>query len=332
MDNWLMGKRWYEKAIEMSDSLGVPIMGQSPLIYLSMAPMCQMYYAEALEKDGAFGEVARLAWASSADGWRRYGDEPIATSFQHEDSGEPVVIRLNDLEPEEQKAQERIARLEAIQPDLRKKLTAEKRAKLSAAQREALDAPAEKRTSKQWQLAAQAEEAVKVTNDELARHVNHKERKQAIQLAKDAAQHQLYASFIRRYREIVNFPFWQVRGKAEQSQDILTARQRVYHGDRAYVEGDPVVARDFYRQGLAAWRVALDAHKEYIADQTIVEDLMDVIDRYRRILGQLDEPFPKKFILQDVIDAQQRRLGTAPKEAAAKDAAPKDAAGKEKAK
>ena len=43
------------------------MMGQSPLIYRSSAPMCQMNYAEAMEKDGVFGEVAKKAWADASD-------------------------------------------------------------------------------------------------------------------------------------------------------------------------------------------------------------------------------------------------------------------------
>ena len=34
---------------------------------------------------------------------------------------------------------------------------------------------------------------------------------------------------------------------------------------------------------------------------------MDVINRYRYILKQLDEPFPRKFILQDILDAAKKK-------------------------
>ena len=36
---------------------------------------------------------------------------------------------------------------------------------------------------------------------------------------------------------------------------------------------------------------------------------MDVIEPYRRILNQLDEPFPEPFILQDVIEARRKKHG-----------------------
>ncbi len=64
-----------------------------------------------------------------------------------------------------------------------------------------------------------------------------------------------------------------------------------------------------YREGLIAWRRVLDKHSEYITDQTTGEDLMDVIERYRRILNQLNEKFPEPFILQDVIDEQRKMHG-----------------------
>ena len=57
------------------------MMGKSPLIYRSSGPMCQMYYADGLEKDGTFGEVAKRAWAAAAADWHRYGDKDIPTSF-----------------------------------------------------------------------------------------------------------------------------------------------------------------------------------------------------------------------------------------------------------
>ena len=80
-DNWLVGKEWFQEAVKMVDTLGVSMMGKGPLIYRSSAPMCQMSYADNLEKDGTFGEVAKGAWVDAADEWHRYGDEDIPTSW-----------------------------------------------------------------------------------------------------------------------------------------------------------------------------------------------------------------------------------------------------------
>ena len=318
LDNWLVGKGWFERVVEMVNA-GMVMMGQgmaekeeygmkgrSPLLYRSNAPMCQMYYADAIETDGTFGEVARKAWRDAGNQWQAYGAEEIPTSYRREDSDEPIKIRLNDEEREEAEAKSYVARLDALKPELRKKIIAEKKAKLSDKQRQALETPPEKRTPKQFELAAQAEQAMQVTHDEVAHRISGPKRKEAIQFAKQAAEHEQLAMFIRRYRDVVNFTSWWKRAQAEQSPELLSARSLVSQADRAYADGDLVAASKLYREALKAWRKALDLHKEYITDVVTGEDLMEMIKRYRRVLNQLDEPFPQPFILQDIIDHQQK--------------------------
>jgi hypothetical protein len=60
------------------------------------------------------------------------------------------------------------------------------------------------------------------------------------------------------------------------------------------------------------WRKVLDKNPSLVIDTTTGEDLMDAIRRYRRILSQLDEPFPKNFILQDVLNAHEQPTAAAP--------------------
>ena len=310
-DNWLVGKEWLDRSVDMVDTLGVSMMGKNPLIYRSTGPMCQMSYAEALEKDGTFGEVAKSAWVGAAQQWHRYGTEDISTSYINEETQEPMVIRLNEEEMHEQAAKKLIAQLDAIQPGLREKIAAQKRDDLTASQREALDTPPEKRTGKQFELAAQAAEAVKVTHDEVARQTGPR-RKEAIKLAQEAANHERDAMFIHRYREIVNFVYWRLRAEVEQTDEMLAARKLIHQGDQAYAEASLEDARNAYQQGLEGWRKVLDKHPSLIPDQTTADDLLNVIKRYRRVLSQLDEPFPEKFILQDVLDAQQRQQAAPP--------------------
>ena len=74
---------------------------------------------------------------------------------------------------------------------------ADKRKALTPAQREALDTPAAKRSAKQFELAAQADEAVKVTDNESpAKSPIRSRRKRRSKLAKDIRQHQLLVSYI----------------------------------------------------------------------------------------------------------------------------------------
>jgi hypothetical protein len=311
-DNWLLGKGWYDKAVDMIESLGrKATVGQSPLMYYSGGPLCQMYYADMTEKEGTFGEVAKTAWMSAAKGWRDYGDKRIPCTLQQPGSDEPLMIRLNDKDAEENAAKKALAELEKLQPGLRNEIiAAKKKNNLTPAQRRALDVPLEKRTGREFELAAQAQELTQVTHEEVALKVSDPKRKElAKRLAKQASQHELIAAQIRGSRNIVNFEYWRDRAATEQEQDIRDARESIYKGDRAFVRGDLPGAKAAYENGLNLWRKVLDVHKEYVADQTTCEDLMDMIKRYRHILSQRDEPWPKKFILQDVIDSCNKMTG-----------------------
>jgi hypothetical protein len=310
-DNWLIGKGWYGESVEMIDKLKTPKMGQSPLIYRSSAPMCQMNYAEAMEKDGVFGEQAQKAWADASAEWHRYGSEDIPSSFTREGSDEPIILHLNDEEPEAEIAKEKVAQLEKMQPGLRDKIVAEKKAALPAAQRIALDTPEKERTDKQRQLAFQAAEAIGVAHDEVARRItgSPERREAAKKLAKEAREHELLSTYTNHYRSTVNFNYWNSHAKTEQGRDLLTARQFIYKGDRAYADGDMKDAESAYAEGLRAWRKVLDAHQEYLKDQTTNEDLVDIIRRYRQILNQRDKKLPQPFILQDVIEVHQKEFG-----------------------
>ena len=201
-----------------------------------------------------------------------------------------------------------------MQPGLREKMIAEKRAALTAAQRHALDTPAAQRTAKQNELAGQAAEAIKVTHDEVARRISGppEKRDAAKKLAKEAIQHELLAVYTNRYRSTVNFNYWEQHAKTEQGRDLRTARQLIYKGDRAYADGDMIDAKTAYVDGLRAWRKVLDTHPEYLTDQTTNEDLMDIIRRYRHVLAQEDRTLPQPFILQDVIEVHEKEFGGAP--------------------
>jgi hypothetical protein len=312
-DNWLVGKEWFERVVEAVDK-GQTMMGKSPLIYRSSGPMAQMYYAEYLEQDGTFGEVAKGAWVGAANTWHDYGDKDILTTFKDEKTLEPIVIQLNNKEMHEQTAKKLVQQLNALQPGLREKIRADKRKALTPGQREALDTPAAKRAGKQLELATQAEDSIRVTHNEVARKITGPKRKEALKLAKDAADHEQLAWYVQRYRDIVNFAYWRLRAQVEQTDDMLATRKLIHQGDRAYSEGDLIAARNAYQQGLAGWRKVIDQAPDMVSDQTTSDELMDVIKRYRRILSQLDERFPEKFILQSVIDAHERTPATPPKE------------------
>ncbi len=322
-DNWLVGKEWFERAVEMVDDLGVPVMGKGPLIYRSNAAMCQMSYADNLETDGTFGEVAKRAWDAAAKDWHRYGNMDIETSFTDPISREPLIIRLNEKENCEETAKKLWTQLDVLQPGLREKLMKQKRDALTDAQREALDTPAEKRSAAQIGPALVAKQLCEVTPDDVAAKITGAKHKGAVQLAHEIVRAELTADHIGSQREIVNFEYWRTCAEVEQGDDLLSARKQLFLGDRAYHENDLVAARGAYDLGLTLWRKVLDKHPMMGEDRAAGYDLMEMIKRYRRILSQMDEPFPEKFLLQDIIDAYEKEQ-LAPATSAPSDGSPKE--------
>ena len=61
-------------------------------------------------------------------------------------------------------------------------------------------------------------------------------------------------------------------------------------------------AKQAYEEAFAAWREVLDASPVLRADQITKDDINEVVDRYRKVLDQLDEPFPKSFPLQEILN------------------------------
>ncbi|MGD0382696.1 MAG: hypothetical protein ABSA77_04175 [Thermoguttaceae bacterium] len=294
-DNWLVGKEWFIEAIKLADSIGTGIGGKSPLIYLSDPPMSQINYSEAIEKEGIFGEVARRAWKTAAAEWHQYGSIPIPSSYG-------VDLYLNDKEKEDELAKKLVAELDALQPGLREEIRAKKRGQLTKEQLEAYETPAEKRSDEQVKLSYEAEERLQVTHEDVARQIKGAQHAKAKKLAEEATIHEKMASYISGYRETVNFLYWQLCAQLEQSDEALNARKFIYQGDQAFRDGDLTAAKTAYDQGLALWRKVLDKFPTLIEYEITGSDFMDIVKQYQRILKQLDEPFPEKFPLQDIVD------------------------------
>jgi hypothetical protein len=298
-DNWLVGKEWFDQAAGLALSTGKGVRKKSPLLYLSNGPMCLMNFAAALEEEGTFGEVAGQAWKRAGDLWDKYGEMDIPSSWDE-------ILHLNDQEKFEENAKQLASQLDAIEPGLRERITDEKRAKLSDKHRIALETAREKRTQKQLALAIEAEELIKTSHEEVARRIRGPKRAEAKKLAEDARNYEVLADHIRGYRDIVNFNYWRLRAKVEQTPNALEARKLTYDADQAYRNIDLQKARKLYDQGFAKWRIVLDQFPKLCEDDLTVDDLSDVIKRYNRLLQKMDESFPEPFILQDIVDKKTK--------------------------
>ncbi len=292
-DNWLVAREKYLAAQQLADSGAA--LKTTPLIFHSEPMMTAINHARALEEDGVFGETAREAWKLAGDEMRRFSVREIPTSWD-------VPIRLGMREAELARATKLGEELEALLPGLFKEIQERKRAALTDAQRKALDVPPIDRTEAQQQAAAEAESALAVNWPMVAREAPADVRDKARELARQYVEAAETAEIIARYRDIVNFDFWRASCEVEVTEPALRARELVWQAEREFENARLLPAKKAYEEAFAAWREVLDSSPVLKADDLTGDDLVEMIDRYRKVLDQLDEKFPQPFILQDVLD------------------------------
>lgn len=290
-DNWLVGKTYYRKAEDVIEKTGRRYRGKSPLIFYSLAPLNNMYYAIALEKDGTLGEAAKIAWMRAHREWA--GTDPRDKPFgEHvllvNDEGTTVEIRLNHYEETAAQAEELRSKLDQLAPGLREKLIAAKKAELTRAERLALETPLEELSDKQHELRYVAELKIRVGDRELAEAMPADVRDEALQLAQQSESLDKRAYWINRYRDTINFNYWRARSRAEQTPDALAARRYLYDATQRLADAELEAARDAYERGLEHWRLVLTNFPLLREDVLTAHDLVTVLKEYRdRVLQQL---------------------------------------------
>ena len=300
-DNWLVAREKYLAVIDLVDRLGKSMKGKEPLLYYADPALSQLNYGEALYEEGIFSEVALAAWRRASAGWVEYGNRDIPTSYN-------VGIRLNDKERYDARTAQFHKELERLVPNmkaLRKKVRAERLAKLPAADRKALERPRSDFQGHQLAEVLALESQIQATDGDVANAVEGPNRAPALQAAEAAHQAARVADIIDRYRDIINFNYWRMRTRVEPTEDALAARRLVYEGAQAISKARLKESQDLYDQGLRKWRAVIDKHPDMLAYEIMVEDLMDTLEEYREMLNQADAKFPETFVLEDVLAADR---------------------------
>jgi hypothetical protein len=126
-------------------------------------------------------------------------------------------------------------------------------------------------------------------------------RPRAKELLRQYTEAKETADIIDRYREIVNFDVWRATCETEVTEPAIRAREATWRAEKDFENAKLQPAKQAYEEAFAAWREVLDASPVLRADQITKDDINEVVDRYRKLLEQLDEPFPKSFPLQDIL-------------------------------
>ena len=308
-DNWLVGHEWFIEAQKLVDGFGLKIKtskdsqgvkGTNPVTFHSNPAMCLINYADALEEDGTFGEVAKTAWKKAEAAWHAYGTRDLPTTWN-------VAVRLNDKERYDERLKQAQQELAAITPaGLQDEILTEKRAKLEKRELEALDTPTDKRSAEQMSLAVVAGDKIKINLMDIADRIQGPQRAEALKIAELGAIAENMSKIIDNERGIVNFVFWRMLCQMESTDEALEARKFCYQAEQAFDDSDLVQARSKYEAGLQKWREVLDAFPQLLFENIEMEDLKAVIDRYRTLLHAVGDKFPEPFVLQDVLDANAK--------------------------
>jgi hypothetical protein len=295
-----VGNEKYHAGQQLADS-GAPLR-TTALIFHSEPMMTMINYARALEDDGVFGSAARAGWEKAGREMQDFAQREIPTTWD-------VPIRLGLREDELARASRINEELERLLPGQFKAMEDRRMAELPPDQREAIAVPPMDRNDAQARAAYQAQEYLRVTWPMVAREAPTDVRDKARGLARQWLEANETAEIIGRYRDIVNFDFWRASCEAEVTETALRAREFTWQAAKEFQGARLQPAKKAYEDAFAAWREVLDASTILRNDPITNEDINSYITQYRRVLEQLDEPFPKPFILQDVVD---RSLPLAP--------------------
>jgi hypothetical protein len=267
--------------------------GASPLIYLSEAPLCQIQYADAIEEEGNF-EHAPSAWAEAERDWTDFGSRDIPVS-----SDRKLRIRLADYEFHTEEMEQKLAQLKELAPEAEKQVEAEKRALLTKDQLETLEKKPQ--TPQERYLQEEILSRLKAEPLEIAARAPPENRREAIRLATEVMRKREVREEIDTSRNIVNYGYWLMRCQAEQLPEAIAARKLLYEARQAQLEVELEKARQRYEEGFAAWRQVLDKFPKLLDDSVTGADIVEAAQRYRRCLKELDEEFPRDFILAELL-------------------------------
>lgn len=298
-DNWLVSKEAYLESVAAVDERGADLGKKSPSIFYSSAPKSQMNYAEAIEEEGLF-DRAVAAWKTAGEEWREFGNVPIEHS-----TGKILVF--NDEDYLVQRVEELQAELAGIVEGVEDTLLAEKRAALSEEQIAAYEKPAADRSEAEFELAYEAENALRITPEMIAEKVaemSPENARRGKELAAELADKDQTLRYIRSYKDTTNYAYWALRCDFEQMKAAVTARSSIYRARRLYREdADIEGALELYEEGFRQWAKVFE---EYPAlkdgEGTTGDDVMVYIYEYNNVLEQLDEELPDDFPLWEIIE------------------------------
>ena len=136
-------------------------------------------------------------------------------------------------------------------------------------------------------------------------------RAKALNLARRASETAEIADHTASYCDIVNYAYWKTRCEVESKKTTADARRFMMLGDQEGEKGNPEEAKEQYELAWDEWAKIFEQYPQLV-DDDMAEDLKEVILRYKLVLDQLDEEFPKDFKLQMLMNRTKRKTDAMP--------------------
>ncbi len=150
------------------------------------------------------------------------------------------------------------------------------------------------------------ENRLNISLEELVEGLPEAERQRALHLKERYDYANDRFNMIEKYRDVVNYSYWERRAVVEQAADTIAARKNIYLGKKAYREGDLPAARKYFEKGMQLWSEVLAKFPMLLDEYVMVSDLMTMVQAYQEILAQTrkdgSRQLPENFELQVVVD------------------------------
>jgi hypothetical protein len=312
-DNWLVSKGWYEQAVKSVDVGGQPLGTKNPTTFFDSPARSQISYAEAIETEGVFGQLAKRAWQEGAKLWREYGERDMPST-------EEFTIALLDLQKWQDEEKKLRAELDAMSPGLDVQMKDEAVAGFTPEQRAIYETPPTNPTAEESKLQQEVSAAVDVTLAEIAARIAKEQPDKAAEarrLATGIDNARRRVGSIESNRDVSNYEYWRIRCDLEQTPEALNARRLAHEAKRQFDEGDLLGAKDLYERSFDDWSKALAQFPELPIDSTTGSDIVDVVEEYVLVLNQMDlrlsdEEVADRFALWDLVKANDGQRKFAP--------------------
>ena len=303
-DNWKVANRWYQKSEDVAKFSDGGISGDW-LRFYERKPQALIYYAISLEDDGYLDTNAQQAFATAQAGLVELGTLDILSTFTR------TTLRLNQGAEFQRKLDDMRGEMDKLGPGVRQAEKEKRFNELSKPQQEAMNLAPELRTEYHERMIQEANQALFVSEIDIANAMPDGVKDRALALAAEAEAMAIKADAVNYMRSMINYDYWLRRCEMEQLDLAINARKTTAAADELFIAARLQPAREEYEKAWAMWTNIFEKYPSMITKDT-GQNLMPSIANYVELLSQFDEEVPQGFALQELVDLAEAELAPLP--------------------